>query len=860
MVSATDVDTGDMISYTITLGNTGDAFAIGVTTGDITVAAGLDYETTASYTLTVEASDGRGGTATATVTVTVTDVAEDLAPAPENLSISLAEGVFSLMWDAVTGAAQYEVQHTTDAADAESVTWTALAAVTGTTRTYTPEEAPACGVTYRFRVRAFGDGETYAEIWGAESAVSSLAPNCAPAFTDAPYTFTVAEDASTGDLVGMVTATDVDTGDMISYAITLGDTGDAFAIGVSTGDITVAAGLDYENTEEYTLTVEASDGRGGSATAMVTITVTDVAEDLAPAPENLSVSLAGGVFSLSWDAVDGAAQYEAQHTTDAADAETVTWAALAAVTGTSQTYTPSTPACGVTYRFRVRAFGDGETYAEIWGAESAVSSLAPNCAPSFTNAPYAFEVAEDASTGDLVGMVSATDVDTGDMISYTITLGNTGDAFAIGVTTGDITVASGLDYETTASYTLTVEASDGRGGSATASVTITVTDVAEDPPPAPAQPSVSLFAGAFSLSWDAVDGAAQYEMQYTTDSADAETVTWTALVAVTSTTQTYTPSTPACGDTYRFRVRAYGDGETYAEVWGAESAATAFAANCPPTFANAPYTFEVAEDAAMDAVVGTVTAMDPNVGDTVAYGFIGGSGRSLFTLHQNTGVITVAVAGVLDYETTTSYRLRVVAIDPHGQAATTTVEITVTDVVGEGELELWSGEMTAGSFNMARASAVGYTSGLTWGGIVSEGTLGTLDDTTFEYGGQTYTVQLAAYFEAVGNRDPYFFIGLKERLLPTDVELVLYVGSHRLSGWSTTGLGEITTHYYYVANPGFTLESGQVVTLSLRKANPSEDSGLESLSVSAGTLGPAFDSARQRPTQPLWTTRSRRSR
>ena len=150
------------------------------------------------------------------------------------------------------------------------------------------------------------------------------------------------------------------------------------------------------------------------------------------------------------------------------------------------------------------------------------------------------------------------------------------------------------------------------------------------------------------------------------------------------------------------------------------------------------------------------------------------------------------------------------------------------------------GEM-AGSFNMARASAVGYTSGLMWGDIASEGTLGTLDDTTFEYGGQTYTVQLAAYFEAVGSRDPYFFIGLKERLLPTDVELVLYVGSHRLSGWSTTGLGEITT-YYYVANPGFTLESGQVVTLSLRKANPSEDSGLESLAVSAGTLSPAFDS------------------
>ena len=56
----------------------------------------------------------------------------------------------------------------------------------------------------------------------------------------------------------------------------------------------MAAELDYETTDEYVLTVEASDERGGAATATVTVTVTDVVEDPAPAPENFSVSLAGG--------------------------------------------------------------------------------------------------------------------------------------------------------------------------------------------------------------------------------------------------------------------------------------------------------------------------------------------------------------------------------------------------------------------------------------------------------------------------------------------------------------------------------------------------------------------------------------
>ena len=64
--------------------------------------------------------------------------------APAGLSASLAEGAFSLTWNAVTGAGLYEAQHTTDAAGAESVTWTALEAVTVSTQTYTPAVTPAC--------------------------------------------------------------------------------------------------------------------------------------------------------------------------------------------------------------------------------------------------------------------------------------------------------------------------------------------------------------------------------------------------------------------------------------------------------------------------------------------------------------------------------------------------------------------------------------------------------------------------------------------------------------------------------------------------------------------------------------------
>ena len=90
----------------------------------------------------------------------------------------------------------------------------------------------------------------------------------------ASYSFSLAGDADLGAVVGSVSATGSLTDDTVTYSITAGDEGGKFAIDDSTGQITVAGDLNSSVGTSFTLTVEASDTSGGSATVTANIAVT----------------------------------------------------------------------------------------------------------------------------------------------------------------------------------------------------------------------------------------------------------------------------------------------------------------------------------------------------------------------------------------------------------------------------------------------------------------------------------------------------------------------------------------------------------------------------------------------------------
>ncbi|PPK88535.1 putative Ig domain-containing protein [Neolewinella xylanilytica] len=94
-------------------------------------------------------------------------------------------------------------------------------------------------------------------------------------------------------------------------------------------------------------------------------------------------------------------------------------------------------------------------------------------------ADQSFPVSESVIVGSVISRIVAIDPDTEDL-SYSIFSGNESGVFALDAESGDLRLASPLDYEQVTSYTLQVEVSDGTS-TVPATVTVTVTDNDEIP-------------------------------------------------------------------------------------------------------------------------------------------------------------------------------------------------------------------------------------------------------------------------------------------------------------------------------------------------------------------------------------------
>ena len=226
--------------------------------------------------------------------------------------------------------------------------------------------------------------------------------------------------------------------------------------------------------------------------------------------------------------------------------------------GTSETITGLT--ANTLYQVQVRATNsDGNGPWSLSG--SGQTNTAGNSAPTFPSSTAMRSVAENSGGGTNVGApVTATDIDSGDTLTYTLEGGMDASSFSIVSTSGQIRTRSGVtyDYETTPSYTVIVKANDGNGGTDTVTVMIDLTDVNEPPLP-PAAPRVTATPGttdSLTVRWSAPSNTGRpdissYDLQY----REGTSGSWTGPQNETGTSATITGLT-AAPTAYRVQVRA----------------------------------------------------------------------------------------------------------------------------------------------------------------------------------------------------------------------------------------------------------------------------------------------------------------
>jgi len=311
------------------------------------------------------------------------------------------------------------------------------------------------------------------------------------------------------------------------------------------------------------------------------------------------------------------------------------------------------------------------------GSTTSTVTLVYNTAPTDITLSST-SIAENAASGTSVATLSATDADAGDTFTYTLVsgTGSTDNAnFTISGST--LRTAAVFDFETKSSYTVRVRVTDAGGLTFEKAFTISVTDVNEAP--------TNISASSSSVAENATSGTSVATLS-TTDIDAGDTFTYTlvsgtgdtdnASFAITGSTLT----TAAVFDfetksSYSVRVRVTdAAGLTFEKVF----TISVTDVNDAPTNISASAS-SVAENAASGTTVATLSATDADAAETFTYTLVSGTGDTDNASFSISGS-TLSTASVFDFETKSSYSVRVRVTDAAGLTFEKEFTISVADI------------------------------------------------------------------------------------------------------------------------------------------------------------------------------------
>ena len=423
-----------------------------------------------------------------------------------------AQGRPTLKWNAVTGAAKYEVYR----ARSLNGDYIKYSTVTGTS--YTNISYIENGNTYYYKVRALKSDGT-AGAWSSIVSVTYKQTLPAPTVTggnDAQGRPTLTWKAVTGAAKYEVYRARSKDGDYIKYSTVTGTS------------YTNISYIENGNTYYYKVRALDANGTAGAWSSIVSVTY----KQTLPAPTVTGGNDSQGRPTLKWNAVTGAAKYEVYR----ARSLNGDYIKYSTVTGTSYTNT-SYIENGNTYYYKVRALKSDGT-AGAWSSIVAVTYKQTLSAPAVTGGNDAQgrpTLKWNAVSGAAKYEVYRARSKNGDYIKYSTVTGTS------------YTNISYIENGNTYYYKVRALGSNGSYGPYSAVVSVTCRLKL----PAPTVTGGNDAQGRPTLKWNAVSGAAKYEV-YRARSKDGDYIKYSTVTGTSYTNTSYIEN----GNTYYYKVRA----------------------------------------------------------------------------------------------------------------------------------------------------------------------------------------------------------------------------------------------------------------------------------------------------------------
>ena len=435
-----------------------------------------------------------------------------------------AQGRPTLKWNAVSGAAKYEVYR----ARSRSGEYIKYSTVTGTS--YTNISYIEDGNTYYYKVRAL-DANGTAGAWSSIVSVTYRAVSTgtlpAPTVTggnDAQGRPTLKWNAVTGAAKYEVYRARSLNGDYIKYSTVTGTS------------YTNISYIENGNTYYYKVRALKSDGTAGAWSSIVSVTY----KQTLPAPTVTGGNDAQGRPTLKWNAVSGAAKYEVYRSYS----ENGTYTKYSTTTGTSYTNI-SYIENGNTYYYKVRAL-DADGTAGAWSSIVSVTYRAASTgtlsAPTVTGGNDSQgrpTLKWNAVSGAAKYEVYRARSMDGDYIKYSTVTGTS------------YTNTSYIEDGNTYYYKVRALDANGTAGAWSSIVSVTYRAASTGTLSAPSVTGGKDSQGRPTLKWNAVSGAAKYEV-YRARSKDGDYIKYSTVTGTSYTNTSYIES----GNTYYYKVRA----------------------------------------------------------------------------------------------------------------------------------------------------------------------------------------------------------------------------------------------------------------------------------------------------------------